>query len=200
MSKFFYIPFTLILIFTCSKTTSENKKVSDGHYEYIEQLGRQIDYSLLNTNESQNEIRIWIDETLLKGIKYRIKIKEFHSQTHIQHSVVFITEQEKNIILDSIETKNEILPIPLSEIFKDLKELHFDKTYSQPDSIKELLADGTIFIVETKQNGKYKSINCNHPEIFTDINSMRLTKIINYLSAKTDFQYKKVKQTLPNKV
>ena len=75
MSKFFYISFALILIHSCSKTTSGNKKVSDGHYEYIEQLGRQIDYSLLNTNETQNEIRIWIDETLLKGIKFRIKMK-----------------------------------------------------------------------------------------------------------------------------
>ena len=69
--------------------------------------------------------------------------------------------------------------------------LGFDNVQSQPDSIKQMIGDGTTYIIEVKDDGYYKTIDCNMPHLFDDSNNKKLTEILNFLSKKVGFYYNK---------
>ncbi len=52
---------------------------------------------------------------------------------------------------------------------------------SQPDSIKQMIADGTTFILEIQDSAFYKQINYNSPKYFDDNNHRVFLSILTEL-------------------
>jgi hypothetical protein len=192
--KFEILTALIIILSGCAPNQSNEKIKTDNStelkypYTFIEQIGKQIDYSLSQQDNNVKEIRIWIKVELLQP-NTLIELKERDNATYQKWIHYNYTRKNRIYKLDSLTLYNRISDNNIDSIIYNLNRLGFDKVQSQPDSIKDMIGDGITYVIEIKKDGYYKAIDCNMPQIFEDSNNKKLVEILNYLSKTIGFYY-----------
>ena len=187
----FLVPLSL----SCGRTPNSNPSTpelaeQEYPFNYIDEVGQQLLYSLSTNTVSQQEVRLWINYEVLTSAEM-LTIRDFNSTTYLNKYHF----QQYGLIspsfVDSVEVEIEQPNITAEQLIQKLYAHNFRNLVNQPDSISSMIGDGTTYTVEIRDSLYYKAVSYNIPHEFHDSNHQAFMKIIGELENAMNWKYEK---------
>ncbi len=171
-----------------TNNSSETGTVEETYNDkYIKAISQQLQYSLNRNGIYRNEVRLWTIYEATNGGRL-FSIRDTDSISYLTKHYYLTSYSDENYYADSVWTYNESSSITAIELTSRLYDLGFKELATQPDSIQQMIGDGTTIIVEVQDTSYYKQIYYNSPEYFDDQNHRTFSAILSELESAMKYR------------
>jgi len=183
----------ILLLFGCGQPSSDKltlQATGQPKYvnSYVDKVGEQLLYSLSTNAVSRNEVRLWVDYSIMTTVEL-FTLRDFDSTTYLTKYRC----QRYGILsgshFDSVRVEIESPTVSAKFLTRRLYSLNFRDLISQPDSISQMIGDGIIYTLEVRDSTYYKTISYNVPHEFPDSNHQNFMRIIGELEKAMNWRY-----------